>query len=111
MAKEVFKINVYDKDKNVVKTCEAVDCDLMFGSIRKLMALLQIGDDSNTDSVFFLMYKAWDELVYVLSECFPDMTTEDWDNVKINELIPTVKGLAINMLAKAAGLPGDNSKN
>ena len=103
MAKEVFKINVYDKDKNVVKTCEAVDCDLMFGSIRKLMALLQIGDDSNTDSVFFLMYKAWDELVYVLSECFPDMTAE--------ELIPTVKGLAINMLAKAAGLPGDNSKN
>lgn len=108
---EVFEIKVYDKEKKVVKTCKAVDCDLMFGSVRKLMALLEVDDATDTRSIFNLLYAAWDELVEVLSECFPDMEDKDWDNVKVNELIPTVKGIAINMLLKASSLPSDNSKN
>ena len=92
-ANETFKINVYDNEGNVIKTSTAVDCDLKFGAVRKIMALLEIDDIDDVSTLLKTVYGAWDQLTKVLSECFPDMTDDDWDNVKVNELIPVTVAL------------------
>jgi hypothetical protein len=56
------------------------------------------------------VYGAWDQVIKVLSECFPDMTDDDWDNVKVNELIPTTVALVKAMIAKMLTIPTE-SKN
>ena len=109
-ANTTYSLKVYDKDDNVIKECTAVDCDLKFGSIRKIMALLKIEDTNDISALFHIIYDAWDQLELVLSECFPDMTEEDWDNVKIKELIPTMILLIKDMLRKLRGIPSE-SKN
>jgi hypothetical protein len=109
-ANETFKINVYDNEGNVIKTSTAVDCDLKFGAIRKIMALLEIEDINDIASLLKTVYGAWDQVIKVLSECFPDMTDDDWDNVKVNELIPTTVALVKAMVAKMLTIPSE-SKN
>lgn len=106
----IFEINVYDSDGNIIKTCQAVDLKLKFGSVRKIMALLQIDDVDNTAELIKMIYGAWDQLTKVLSECFPDMTDDDWDNVYIEELIPTIVGIMKTSFGKLLGMPSD-SKN
>ena len=109
-ANEIFKINVYDKEGNIIKTSTAVDCDLKFGAIRKIMALLEIEDINDVGALLKTVYGAWDQVIKVLSECFPDMTDDDWDNVKVNELIPATVGLVKAMIAKMLTIPTE-SKN
>ena len=109
-ATQEFVINVYDKDKNIIKTSKAVDTQIRFGSVRKIMALLDMDDLNDTASLFKAIYGAWDEVTYVLTECFPDMEEQDWDNVYINELIPVIVGIAKSSFYKLFEIPSD-SKN
>lgn len=109
-ANEIFEIKVYDNEGNVIKTSTAVDCDLKFGAIRKIMALLEIEDINDIAALLKTVYGAWDQVTKVLSECFPDMTDDDWDNVKVNELIPVTVALVKAMVAKMLTIPSE-SKN
>lgn len=108
--KEKFEINVYDDDGNIVKTCKSIDAKLRFGSVRKIMALLQIDDINDTAELIKMVYGAWDQLTKVLSKCFPEMTDDDWDNVYLEELIPTLLNILKAYFVKLTGLPSD-SKN
>lgn len=108
--REIFEIKVYGKDNKVVKTCQAVDASLKFGAIRKVMALLNIDDINDTGKLLKTIYGAWDELTAVLSQFFPDMTDEDWDNVLIDELVPVVFAIIKSTLGKIMTIPSD-SKN
>ena len=83
-----IKLNVYDENGNVTKTCEAVAADFKFGAIRSLMELLNIESVTDTASLLKTVYSAWEELTKILNQCFPDMEYEDWDNVELKELVP-----------------------
>ena len=109
-ANEKFTINVYDKERNIIKTSTAVDCNLRFGSVRKIMALLDMDDINDTTALLKTIYGAWDQTTQVLSECFPDMQDEDWDNVYLADLVPVVVGIAKASIAKILQMPSD-SKN
>lgn len=108
--KKIFTLNVYDKDNNIVKTCEAVDADLKFGAIRSIMKLLNIDDIDDTAQLLKTVYSAWEQLTAILSQCFPDMAEEDWDNVKLEELIPVIVGILRTSFGKILTIPSD-SKN
>lgn len=102
-------INVYDKAdrNNVVKTVEAEPADLMFGSIRSIMKLLNIDDINDTGELLKTVYDAWDQLTGILNECFPEMEDKDWDNVKLNELIPVIVTILKVSFGKVLDIPGD----
>lgn len=102
-----MKLNVYGKDNEVVKTCEAKEIDLKFGTIRSLMKLLKIDDINDTGELLKVVYSAWDQLVEVLEDVFPDMEEEDWDNVKLNELIPTILAILKSSFAQILTIPTD----
>lgn len=106
-ANEKFILNVYDNEGKVVKTCTAIDADIRFGSVRKIMALLNMDEIDNTWALLNVIYGAWDQTTKVLSECFPDMNEEDWDNTMLNEVVPVVVGIAKASFAKIFDIPSD----
>lgn len=104
-----FTINVYDNDKKIIKTSTAVDCEIRFGSVRKIMALIDMDDINDTAALLKTIYGAWDQTTKVLSECFPDMTEEDWDNVYISELVPVIVGIAKSSVEKIFEVPSEKN--
>lgn len=108
--KSVFQINVYDDGNNIIKTCEAIDAQLKFGAIRSIMKLLNIEDINDTGELLKTIYSAWEQLTVILTQCFPDMTEKDWDNVKLEELVPVVVGILRVSFGKILTIPND-SKN
>lgn len=108
--KSVFEIKVYDNANNVVKTSTAIDAELKFGAIRSIMKLLNIDDINDTGELLKTIYSAWEQLTAILTQCFPEMEEDDWDNVKLDELVPVVVGILRASFGKILTIPND-SKN
>lgn len=107
---EKFKINVYDANGNIIKTAEAVPVSFKFGAIRSLMELLNVESIEDTSELLRTIYKAWDQLTKILSQCFPDMSESEWDNTDLKELVPVVFGILKYSFSEILTIPND-SKN
>lgn len=105
-----IKLNVYDDENNIVKTATAEVMELRFGSIRSLMKLLKVDDINDTAELLKVVYGAWEQLTKILNGCFPDMTDEDWDNVKVSELMPVIMIILKYSFTQMLSIPTD-SKN
>lgn len=106
-----LKINVYDDENNVIKTSEAKLVDLKFGVIRKLMKLLNVDNIDNTVELLKTIYGAWEQVTKILNSCFPDMTDDDWDNVKASELLPVFVSILKYSFTQMLTIPTDKEKN
>jgi hypothetical protein len=104
-----YTLNVYDEDDNVVKTVTAQFVDLKYGPIRACMKLLNVDEIETNLELLNAVYKAWDKLTNVLNKCFPDMEDDDWDNVKMSELIPTLVGILKKAFAKMMEIPKEKN--
>ena len=105
-----LKLNVYDNENKVVKTATAEVMELKFGSIRSLMKLLNIDDINDTAQLLKVVYGAWEQLTKILNGCFPEMTDEDWDNVKVSELVVVLVAILKYSFTQMLSIPTD-SKN
>ena len=102
-------LNVYNKNE-VVKTVKSTAYDLEFGTILKLMKLLKVEDAENEFALLKIIAGAFDEIVDVLSNVFPDMTDEDWEHVKMKELVPVIIGISKFSVTETLKIPSDNKK-
>lgn len=109
--KNIIVLNVYDDKDNIVKIAEATPTSIRFGAVRRLMKLLKIEDAQNTLDVLNVVADVWDELTILLTKCFPEMTEADWDNVKLEELIPAVLAVVRLSFNKLNEIPQDSEKN
>lgn len=100
-------INVYGENGEVKKTCEAQTIELKFGTIRSLMKLLNVDNVDDTGKLLNIIYDAWEQLIEVLGECFPDMEESDWDHVKLKELVPAVLGILKSSFSEILTIPKD----
>lgn len=108
---ENLTLNVYDKKgKIVVKTCKAGTCELMFGTVQRIMALLKIEELKGEAELLKVIYEAWDELCNVMTEIFPDITDEEWNCVKVKEVIPIIVSIIKTVIVDFIAIPTD-SKN
>lgn len=103
-------LNVYDEKDNIVKTSEAKLIDLRFGTIRSLMELLNVDDIDDTSQLLKTVYGAWAQITNILGRVFPDMTEEDWENVKLTELLPILMTILKSSFVQILSIPND-SKN
>lgn len=103
-------LNVYDEKDDIVKTSEAKLIDLRFGTIRSLMELLNVDDIDDTSQLLKTVYGAWAQITNILDRVFPDMTEEDWENVKLTELLPILMIILKSSFAQILSIPND-SKN
>ena len=105
---ENLTLNIYNKTgKEIVKTCTATTYDLMFGTVRKLMGLLKIEDLENQVELLKVLNDAWEEIVVVLEEVFPEATENDWNYVKVKELIPIIVKIAKATIVDFMSIPTD----
>lgn len=105
-----LEIKVYDKDGKVTKTCVAEMLDLKFGTIRSIIQILNVESIDDTSQLFMTINRAWDQLTGILSECFPGMEEDDWEYVKVKELIPVLIGIIRFSFSEMLTIP-NNSKN
>ena len=103
-------LNVYDGYGDITKTVTANTVDLEFGTIRSIMELLNIDSIDDTDELLKTVYGAWDNLVLILNRCFPDMDYEDWEHVKLKELMPVLINILKYSFGEILTIPND-SKN
>lgn len=102
-------LNVYDVEGNVTKTVEAENLDIEFGHIRSIMRLLDVDNINDTWALLKTVYSAWDKLTEVLSQVFPDMEDEDWEHVKIKELVPELLQIVRDSFAEILTIPTEKN--
>ena len=104
-----MKLNVYNKDGEVVKTVEGKNIDIKFGHIRSIMKLLNVDNIDDTYDLLNSVYSAWEKLTEILSECFPEMEEEDWENIRIKELIPELIQIIKDSFAEILTIPKEKN--
>lgn len=102
-------LNVYDVEGNVIKTVDAENLDIEFGHIRSIMRLLDVDNINDTWALLKTVYSAWDKLTEVLSQVFPDMEDEDWEHVKIKELVPELLQIVRDSFAEILTIPTEKN--
>lgn len=100
-------LNVYDKTGAVKKTATANTVDLEFGSIRAIMELLNVDSIDDTDALLRTVYGAWDNLIGILDRCFPDMEYDDWEHVRLKELMPILINILKYSFTEILTIPND----
>lgn len=103
-----LKINIYDKKgKEVARVAEGQTVDIMLGTIENLMEILDIDKITNNLDLLQKVYGAYGEIKSVLSDVFGDITEDEWKRVKLKELVPTLKQIAMFTFGEMAKLPTD----
>ena len=102
-----MEIKVYDESGAVIKTSTAEMIDLEFGAVRSIMEILNIESIANTGDLLHTVYEAWDQLIKILNRCFPDMEYDDWDHVKVKELMPVIIGILRYSFEEILSIPKD----
>ena len=103
----MIELNVYNDDGEVIKKVKGEPVHFRFGTIRKLMKILEVEKAENTGDLLAMVGGTWEELTRVLSKCFPEMQEEDWDGVEINELFPAVIEIVRSAVAELNKVPGE----
>ena len=104
--KEII-LHVYDKAGNVTKECKAGTCNIMFGTVRKLMKLFKVDELENTAQILKIVAGAWDDVTAIMGECFPEMEDEDWDCVMLKELVPCMIAILKDSFLEIMNIPKD----
>lgn len=104
-----LEINVYDDDDQVIKKVKANTVDLRFGQVSAIIELVNVESINDSGELLKTVHGAWKQLRKILSKVFPDMTEEDWENVKISELLPVTVAILKDSFAKMLTIP--QSKN
>lgn len=110
MDDKILKLNVYNEEDEVQKTVEAKFVEIRFGTVKKLLAVLEVDQIDDTSELLKILYGSWKAVTDVLSKVFPDMEEEDWDGVKLSELLPVVVSILKGSFAHILSIPTD-SKN
>lgn len=103
-------INVYESDmKTVKKTLIAREYDLSFGTIRKLMKLLKIENAADSFELLQIIDNAWEEITEILDTVFDEATEDDWNFVKLKELLPALVAITKYSLSAALKIPTEKN--
>lgn len=110
MTMEKTILHIYDKTgKNVVKSYEAQPYELPFGTVRALMEILKIEDMSDQSQLLKVVVNAWDEIINALESVFPDVTAEEWDTVKVKEVLRVIIAIAKTAISDIFIIPTEKN--
>lgn len=104
-----LQITVYDDNDNVIKECQANTIDVKFGQVAAIMELLNVEEVEDTVALLKMVGAAWKQLTKILAKVFPEMEDEDWENVRIAELLPVLVLILRDSFMQMAKIP--KSKN
>ena len=83
-------LTIYDNAGNAVRTVTALAIRIRFGTIRKLIAII---DPEAEGEVMNRIISAWDEVENILRECFPDLSQDEIDGLELAEVVQALVGI------------------
>lgn len=84
-----MKLNVYKNQKEIEKTYEADDYDLMYGTVEDLLSMFDDIDDYHDNmQIFKVIQKNRQKLNDLLKDIFVDLTDDELRRIKLKELVP-----------------------
>lgn len=86
-------------DKSVVeKVYTAEGYDLMMGTLEDFVSIIDIDKLDDNKEVMKMIIKGYKQLKPLIQDVFPEMTSEDWRNVKLTSLVETVVDIAFAVM-------------
>ena len=104
---EKLSLTIKDKKGNIIKTVEACSFEVSFGTIDKLMSLIDIDEKTTSFELLKKVSTTWKEITGILDEIFPGMTKEDWCMVKVNDLVPLILQVVKYTFSEIMGIPSE----
>lgn len=98
-------LKIYDKDGKLAREVQAEAVDFEFGVVRKLMALVKVDEIESDVDLLVTVSQAWDSIMEVFEKCFPDVTEQEWDRVKVTDILPLLIGVFNDLLFQMAKIP------
>ena len=113
-----MKLNIYGKNKEIVKTYETETYDLMFGTIEDIAEAVKIDslEDVNNNAEIIriignLMVSGRETVKELMKDIFPGLTDKELKNVKISEMIDVLTDVIVYTIFKLNDSFGGNEKN
>jgi hypothetical protein len=84
-----MKLNIYKNQREIEKTYEIDNYDLMYGTVEYILSLFDdIDDYGDNNQIFKVIQKNRNKLNDLMKDIFPDLTDEELRRTKLKELIP-----------------------
>ena len=95
-----ISLNIYDKnDKTkVAKTLETEGYDLMLGTVEDFMDIIDIDKINDQNEVAKMVIKGYRQLKPLIMDIFPELTDDDYKNIKVNELIKLITQIGTSVI-------------
>lgn len=108
----MISLKVYAKnDKKVVeKTYETEGYDLMLGTVEEFMRIIDIDKLGDSMEVAKMIVKGYGQLKPLLMDVFPEITDEELNRTKVNELVQTVIQIGLSIGESLKELGSGNAK-
>lgn len=89
-----MKLNIYKNQKEVEKTYQVDNYDLMFGTVEDILGIFdEIDDMSDNMQIFNAIRHNRSKLNDLLKDIFPELTDDELRRTKLFELVPVFIGL------------------
>lgn len=84
-----MKLNIYKNQREVEKTYEIDDYDIMYGTVEDVLSMFdEIDDFADNMQIFRVIQKNRQKLNDLLKDIFPDLTDDELRRIKLKELVP-----------------------
>lgn len=103
-------LKIYDEKGKLKRVAEAEAVDFELGIVRKLFALFKIDEVESNVDILMTVSKSWDSVVDLFGKCFPDVTDEEWDHVKVTDIVPLLIEIFRDLLAQMAVIPASKKE-
>ncbi len=89
-----MKINIYKNQREIEKTYEIDNYDIMYGTVEDVLSMFDdIDDFTDNMQIFKVIQKNRQKLNDLLKDIFPDLTDDELRRIKLKELVPVFMGL------------------
>lgn len=104
-----FTLDIYKGNKKV-KTVKAKRAELTMGVVRKLTNLINFEKEKTAAEMNKLMFDLWNPLTELLGVLFPDVTEEEWDGVRVKDMIKLIMDVTTAAVSEALEIPTDGTE-
>ena len=73
-------LNIYNKQKEIVKTHTAEGYDLMMGTIEDFMDIIDVEAINDTTALAKMVIKGYKQIKPLMQDIFPELTDEEWED-------------------------------
>ena len=89
-----MKLNIYKNQRDIEKTYEIDNYDIMYGTVEDVLSMFDdIDDFTDNMQIFKVIQKNRQKLNDLLKDIFPDLTDDELRRIKLKELVPVFMGL------------------